>query len=89
MTIAAILALLKTNGRSILFGLAAVAVLLAAWWLFSAGRHYEQAKTDRASLRAYEERNKVDEKLEGLSPREACRRAGGGDQCDGVRGGAP
>lgn len=89
MTVAAILAVLKTNGRSILFGLVAVAVLLAAWGLFNTGRHYEQAKTDRASLRAYEERNKVDDRLEGLSPGEACRRAGGGDLCNSVRGGAP
>ncbi|WP_026783159.1 hypothetical protein [Pleomorphomonas koreensis] len=89
MPLAVLSTLLKMNGRSILFGLAAVAALLAAWWLFAAGQHHEQAKSDRASLRAYEERNRIDESLDGLSPHQLCRRAGGGDLCDSVRGGAP
>lgn len=30
----------RANWRLVLAGLAAVALLLAVWWLFTAGRHY-------------------------------------------------
>lgn len=77
------------NWRLLLAGLAAVALLLAAWWLIETGRDIERAGQARASLKAYEERTRIDEKLDGLSPHDLCRAAGGGRDCDSLREGSP
>lgn len=84
----AALAFALKHWRSVVGGLAALAVLAVAWMIFAAGRESERTAQDRASVRAYEERTRIDEKLDGLSPRELCLAAGGGSQCDGLRGSA-
>lgn len=85
----ATLAFALKHWRIVAGGLAVLAVLAVAWAIFDAGRESERAKQDQASVKAYEERTRIDEKLDGLSPRELCRAAGGGSQCNGLRGGAP
>ncbi|MCM5558474.1 hypothetical protein [Pleomorphomonas sp. JP5] len=77
------------NWRLVLAGIATVALLLAAWWLIETGRDIERAGQARASVKAYEERTRIDEKLDGLSPRDLCLAAGGGRDCDGLRDGSP
>lgn len=70
-------------------GLALLAVLVVAWMIFAAGRESERTAQDRASAKAYQERTRIDEKLDGLSLRDLCRAAGGGRDCDGLRERAP
>ena len=80
----AILTFARANWRLVVAGLAALALLLAAYWLYQRGRDDEQAKQNAALMRAYEQRTVIDEDLDKKSPRELCLDAGGGGACSGL-----
>lgn len=70
------------NWRLVAIGAAVLAALAAAGWLYERGRAAEQAKQNAASLKAYEQRTRIDETLDAKSPRELCLAAGGGGGCN-------
>ena len=51
VTLLAALAWSRTNWRIAAAGLLLLALLLAGWWLYDAGRDHERAAADQASLR--------------------------------------
>ena len=74
----------RTNWRLALTGLGAVALLVAAWWLFDAGRASMKTEQDRASLQNLRDRSTIDDDAKSLPPLALCKRAGGGAYCDSL-----
>lgn len=84
---AAILAALawsRANWRLAAAGLALLALLLAGWWLYAAGRDHERAAQDRASLDALRNRSHIDETLARETDINLCHRLGGGAYCSSL-----
>lgn len=77
----------RTNWRLVLVGLSTVALLLAVWAIFEAGRNSERAKQDRASTAALRDRSAIDDAVRTDDDVALCMRLGGGGDCRGLRHG--
>jgi hypothetical protein len=81
MTILGAFAWARTNWRPLLVGFVAVALLLAVWRVFEAGRDYEQARQDRASMTNLRDRSAIDDAVRTDDDVALCVRLGGGGDC--------
>ena len=82
--ILAVLAWSRVNWRRAVAGLALLALLLAGWWLYAAGRDRERAVQDEASLTNLRDRSATDDEVHRMGDVALCKRAGGGAFCDSL-----
>lgn len=83
--LAAAFAFVKSDWRLLLLLALAAGLGLAAWRIYAAGAASEVARQNAGSLESHRERVVIDEKLDRATTEDLCRRAGGGDDCGGVR----
>lgn len=74
----------KANWRLVVAGLAVLAALVVAGWLYHKGAASEAAKQDKASLNALRDRSAIDDETYTLDDVALCKRAGGGAYCDSL-----
>ncbi|MBS1180450.1 MAG: hypothetical protein H6Q99_330 [Proteobacteria bacterium] len=71
--------------RLVAAGMAALALLVAAWWLIDFGRGIERVGQDRGSLNNWRDRSAIDDAMQTDDDVALCMRLGGGGDCRGLR----